>query len=79
MVPTPVSVWRVTPATDAPAGPGEPHSPGLTCTSTTSSPKEPSPEDLHLELLATTYKAQIKRDTRQKVITEEVFRLNNGR
>lgn len=42
MVPTPVSVWRTTLATDAPAGPGEPHSPRLSCTSTTNSPKGPS-------------------------------------
>lgn len=42
MVPTPVSVWRTSLATDAPAGPGEPHSPKLPCTSTTNSLKGPN-------------------------------------
>lgn len=62
MVPTPVSVWRTTSAMDAPAGPGEPRSPRLSCTSNTNSPKDPSYYNLHLRVTSFNVHSSRKND-----------------
>lgn len=76
MVPTPVCVWRDSSATDAPANPGEPRSPRLSCTSTTNSAK--GPDSCHLHLSSTSCKLHGSNKKGHATLRNDLISKNNN-